>query len=74
MMLQHRSEGYKVYSLSGGQPQLTYKKVLRSKKLAHPNPANTTITLPYKLEDGASATMNIYNIKGKLIETKKKKK
>ena len=37
----------------------------------YPNPANTYITLPYKLNEGEFAVMNIFNINGQLIETKK---
>jgi hypothetical protein len=37
----------------------------------YPNPANTYITLPYKLNEGEFAVMNIFNINGQLIESKK---
>jgi len=36
----------------------------------YPNPANTVITLPYKLEQGEMSVMSIYSINGQLIETK----
>jgi hypothetical protein len=37
----------------------------------YPNPANTYITLPYKLNEGEFAVMNIFNVNGQLIESKK---
>jgi len=36
----------------------------------YPNPANTTITLPYQLKQGEKSAMHIYNINGQLVETK----
>lgn len=37
----------------------------------YPNPSNTYITLPYKLNEGEFAVMNIFNTNGQLIESKK---
>ena len=36
----------------------------------YPNPANSTITLPYQLKQGEISTMRIYSMNGQLIETK----
>ena len=36
----------------------------------YPNPANSTITLPYQLRQGEISTMHIYSINGQLIESK----
>jgi len=36
----------------------------------YPNPANSTITLPYQLKQGEISTMRIYNMNGQLVETK----
>ena len=36
----------------------------------YPNPANSTITLPYQLNQGEISTMRIYNLNGQLIESK----
>ncbi len=36
----------------------------------YPNPAKTTVTLPYQLKQGETSTMNIYSINGQLIESK----
>jgi len=36
----------------------------------YPNPANSTITLPYQLKQGEISIMRIYNINGQLIESK----
>jgi hypothetical protein len=38
--------------------------------LPYPNPANTTITLPYNLKQDETSVMHILDISGKLIETK----
>ena len=39
--------------------------------LSYPNPAKTTINLPYRLKQGETSVMNIYNANGQLMETKK---
>ncbi|MDR1678374.1 MAG: T9SS type A sorting domain-containing protein [Prevotellaceae bacterium] len=36
----------------------------------YPNPANTIVTLPYKLAQGKTSVMNIYSTSGQLIESK----
>lgn len=36
----------------------------------YPNPSNSVITIPYQLQQGEKATMNIYNVQGQLIEIK----
>jgi hypothetical protein len=41
------------------------------KQFAYPNPAKTTIYLPYQLKLGETSVMHIYNAYGQLIETKK---
>ena len=35
---------------------------------AYPNPANTIITIPYTLNGANSATMQVYNMEGKLVD------
>jgi len=37
---------------------------------AYPNPANSTISLPYQLKQGEKSSINIFNLNGQLIETK----
>ncbi|MDR2009683.1 MAG: T9SS type A sorting domain-containing protein [Bacteroidales bacterium] len=41
-----------------------------SDQFPFPNPAGSIINLPYKLNPGETAVMNIYNVQGKLIEQK----
>jgi len=36
----------------------------------YPNPSNSVVTIPYQLQQGEKATMNIYNVQGQLIEIK----
>ena len=59
-----------IYSLPGTVTGLRSTQVENPKQLPYPNPANTVITLPYKLEQGETSVMHIYNMSGQLIETK----
>ena len=60
-----------IYSVPGTVPtDLRSAQVENPKQLPYPNPANTIITLPYKLEQGETSVMNIYNINGQLIDAK----
>ncbi len=60
-----------IYSVLG---QLTETSIITLKSAlidqAYPNPSKTTISLPYSLNDGEISTMQIFNVKGVLIETK----
>lgn len=38
---------------------------------AYPNPSNSIINLPYKLNQGETSVMRIFNMNGQLIETKR---
>ena len=59
-----------IYSLPGTLPNSISEQSNTQFHLPYPNPANTTITLPYQLKHGEISKMNIYNINGQLIETK----
>jgi hypothetical protein len=37
---------------------------------AYPNPATLSITLPYSINEGSISTMNIFDMNGKLVESK----
>lgn len=59
-----------IYSLQG-IPEKTKDIVAANTNFnPYPNPANTTISLPYQLSEGENSIMNIYNINGQLIEKK----
>jgi len=36
---------------------------------AYPNPFNTTITIPFKLNRSSQITLNVYNVQGKRVKT-----
>jgi len=61
----YQTEIYSVDGIPTGGKVLTYEK-----QPPYPNPANSTITLPYQLKKGEISYMNIYDISGKLIDTK----
>ena len=58
-----------IYSLQGTSAGVNEMKSVRMQQ-PYPNPANSVIVLPYQLKQGESSTMRIYDIQGKLIETK----
>lgn len=59
-----------IYSLPGSLPNGQVS--LKSEKLEqpYPNPSNSTINLPYKLDNGKTSLIRIYDINGLLIEQK----
>ena len=59
-----------IYSLPGTVTDLRSAQVEKTKQFPYPNPANTVIVLPYKLEQGETAVMNIYNMNGQLVDVK----
>ena len=60
-----------IYSLPGTLPTgMRSAEVENPKQLPYPNPANTVITLPYKLEQGETAVMRIYDMGGRLVDMK----
>lgn len=59
-----------IYSLAGSIPNNVSEQKQAEMQLPFPNPANTIITLPYDLKKGSSATMNIFKIDGKFVDTK----
>ena len=60
-----------VYSFPGTPPSSVASLKANGYQPPYPNPANSVIELPYQLRQGEMSVMNIYNINGKLIETKK---
>jgi hypothetical protein len=62
-----------IYSLPGVFSTSNAKLVPMSQSLQppYPNPSNTTITLPYKLQSGETSVMRILNINGQVMETKR---
>ena len=58
-----------IYSLPGTVSAVPSQNV-NEMQFPYPNPANSIITLPYQLKQGEISEMHIYNISGKLIETK----
>ena len=71
-LYKYENENYavEIYSLPGkisnAVPQVG-NNIFQS---PYPNPANSTITLPYQLNQGETSTMRIYNLNGQLIESK----
>jgi len=60
-----------IYSLPGTVTSVAQPLMENSSLLPpYPNPANTTITLPYQLKQGEMSVMRIFNLTGQLIETK----
>jgi len=59
-----------IYSLPGTMSNAVPQTGSNIFQLPYPNPANSTITLPYQLKQGEISTMRIYNMNGQLIETK----
>lgn len=60
-----------IYSLPGTAPVgIISQEYNNSNIFPYPNPANSTITLPYKLNQGETSVMRIYNLNGQLIENK----
>jgi hypothetical protein len=61
------------YSLPGTISTTNAKLVPMSQSLQppYPNPSNTTITLPYKLQSGETSVMRILNTNGQVMETKR---
>lgn len=57
-----------IYSIDGYES--TSEKTIRSFSHAYPNPAKSTISLPYNLNKGEQAEMLIYDVNGKMIEKK----
>jgi len=58
-----------IYTLPGTLSSVSLKSATVSDS-PYPNPASTTVTLPYKIASGTTTTMSIYNINGQLIEQK----
>jgi hypothetical protein len=59
-----------VYSLPGSPANKINNLKSSNMQPPFPNPSNTFINLPYKLENGQNTTMSIYNSNGQLIEQK----
>lgn len=60
-----------VYIIEDANATGLVPSILRKRyEQAFPNPCSTIVNLPYKLEDGETASMNIYNAAGKLVDTK----
>jgi hypothetical protein len=59
-----------IYSLPGTMLNVAPQMGNNIFQPPYPNPANSTITLPYQLKQGEISTMRIYNMNGQLIETK----
>jgi hypothetical protein len=58
-----------IYSLPGKTTSIAPPTGNNISKSPYPNPTNATITLPYKLNQGETSMMHIYNTNGQLIET-----
>ncbi|MDR2835924.1 MAG: T9SS type A sorting domain-containing protein [Bacteroidales bacterium] len=59
-----------IYSVPGEVPSGIKPTNISNSLSPFPNPASSTITLPYQLKQGEMSVMHIYNINGQLIETK----
>ena len=59
-----------IYSLPGNPPSGTASPRASVNQYPYPNPASSTITLPYQLARGEVSAMHIYSLNGQLIETK----
>lgn len=61
-----------IYNIPGTHSSTNISEVRTSKNQSpYPNPANSTITLPYQLKQGEMSVMQIFNINGQLVETKR---
>lgn len=58
-----------VYSCSGSYSGIAPNES-SNKVLPYPNPASTIINLPYKIDQGSTTEMRIFNSNGQLIEVK----
>lgn len=58
-----------IYSLPGAYPN-GFSESDPAEALIFPNPAITTVNLPYKLHGNQQTVMHIYNLKGELIDQK----
>lgn len=58
-----------IYSIDGYES--TSEKTIRSFSHAYPNPAKSTISLPYNLNKGEQAEMLIYDVNGRMIDKKR---
>lgn len=61
---------YDIYSITGSISAQVSSAIDLKMELPFPNPANSIINLPYTLENGTSALMRIFNLKGQEIEQK----
>jgi len=60
-----------IYSIRELTTDTEESSAIRSSAVSpYPNPSNAVITLPYQLNQGEKAVMNIYNQQGQLIESK----
>ncbi|MBQ8759902.1 MAG: T9SS type A sorting domain-containing protein [Bacteroidales bacterium] len=58
-----------IYSIDSYES--TSEKTIRSFSHAYPNPAKSTISLPYNLNKGEQAEMLIYDVNGRMIDKKR---
>lgn len=58
-----------IYSIDGYEA--TSEQTIRSFSHAYPNPAKSTISLPYNLNKGEQAEMLIYDVNGRMIDKKR---
>lgn len=59
-----------IYSLPGNVPNNIISFESMQNSSAFPNPAKTTVNLPYRIDKNQTAFINIYNMKGQLVERK----
>lgn len=59
-----------IYSLPGSLPNGLVSLKSEQLEQPYPNPSNSTINLPYKLDNGKTSLIRIYDINGLLIEQK----
>ena len=59
-----------IYSLPGSLPTIVSSQKSANIQTAYPNPTNTFVNLPYKLPNGQTSMMRIFDSNGQLVEQK----
>jgi hypothetical protein len=64
------NDDYRYYSVKPSPTKVNETNIKRN-ALPYPNPAAQTINLPYQLKSGEQTDMQIYDVNGKLVATKR---
>lgn len=58
-----------IYSVPGTVPTSLKSSTVLSSSIPYPNPASSSIVIPYNLKTNDNQMMNVYNLNGQLVET-----